>query len=192
MDVDLSPADRDRRLAGAGRPHLGSDLSEVDYLELKGKLGFAVKVDRKRSAVVVARAVLGMANRMPDAAGRQLDGHGVALVGVDRGQVVGAEQVDGAVLHDALEPYLGKDGPGWDYVFLNRPDGLVMAVVVNPPHWGNRIHACRKEYSAEDGSLSVRDGDVFVRVPGKTRPRYRVAKTKRPLGSGPCGRPSPR
>lgn len=121
MDVDLSrlPTGTAGWQALVDHTLALGDLSEVDYLELKGKLGFAVKVDRKRSAVVVARAVLGMANRMPDAAGRQLDGHGVVLVGVDRGQVVGAEQVDGAVLHDALEPYLGKDGPGWDYVFLN-------------------------------------------------------------------------
>ena len=111
-----------------------------------------------------------MANRMPDLAERHLGGHGVVFIGIDNRQVVGAEKVDGAVLHDGLEPYLGVDGPGWDYVYVDHPDGLVLAIVVNPPKWGDRIHACRKEYSADDGSLTVRDGDVFVRVPGKTRP----------------------
>lgn len=146
------------------------DLSEVDYLELKGTLPFAASSDRKRSAVLLSRTVLGLANRMPDSAERHLDGHGVVLVGIDGGILVGAAQVDGAILHDALQPYLGDDGPRWDYVFVNHPDGLVMAVVVDPPAWGDRIHACRKEYAADDGSLKVRDGDVFVRVPGKIRP----------------------
>lgn len=145
------------------------DLSEVDYLELKGKLPFTEKSDRKRSAVVVSRAVLGLANRMPDTAERHLGGFGVVLVGIHDQQVVGAEQVDGAVLHDGLRPYVGDDGPRWDYVYVNHPDGLVLAVVVDPPQWGDRIHACRKSYSADDGSLTVCDGDLFVRVPGKTR-----------------------
>ncbi|ADB34575.1 hypothetical protein Kfla_5569 [Kribbella flavida DSM 17836] len=113
---------------------------------------------------------------MPDAAAKHLGGYGVVLVGLD-GQapagaerVVGAERVDGAVLHDALQPYLGDDGPKWDYMFIDHPTGLVMAVIVDPPQWGDRIHACRKEYSDVDGNLTVRDGDVFIRVPGKTRP----------------------
>lgn len=146
------------------------DLSEVDWLELKGDLPFGDKSDRKRSAVVVARAALGLSNRMPDTADKHMGGHGVVLVGLLGQQVSGADEVDGAVLHDALQPYLGDGGPRWDYVYINHPDGLVLAVVVDPPHWGDRIHACRKEYSAADGNLSVRDGDVFVRVPGKTRP----------------------
>jgi hypothetical protein len=146
------------------------DRSEVDFLELKGRLPFTEKSDRKRSAAAVSRAVLGAANRMPDMAERHLGGHGVVLVGIDEQQVVGAERVDGAVLHDSLEPYVGDDGPRWDYTYVDHPKGLVLAVVVAPPRWGDRIHACRKEYSAVDGSLTIRDGDVFVRVPGKTRP----------------------
>lgn len=172
MDVDLSrlPTGTARWQALVSHALALGDLSEVDHLELKGRLPFESKADRKRSAVIVARAVLGMANRMPDAAERHLGGYGVILVGIDQGEVVGADRVDGAVLHDALEPYVGSDGPGWDYMYVDHPGGLVMAVVVNPPIWGDRIHACRKEYSAEDGNLTVRDGEVFVRVPGKTRP----------------------
>lgn len=152
------------------------DLSEVDWLEIKGALPFKSKTERKRSAVVIARAVLGLANRMPEAALKHLGGYGVVLVGLDGPAVVGAEETDGAVLHDALIPYVGDDGPRWDHQYVNHPDGLVMAVVVDPPSWGDRIHACRKEYSDEaddatrKGSLSVRDGDVFKRAPGKTRP----------------------
>lgn len=146
------------------------DLSEVDWLELKGALPFAAKSDRKRSAVVLARAVLGLANRAPDVASQHLGGFGVVLVGIEGHVIAEAERVDGAVLHDALQPYVGDDGPRWDYVFIDHPNGLVMALVVDNPRWGDRIHAIRKDYSADGGDLTVRDGEVFVRVPGKTRP----------------------
>jgi hypothetical protein len=79
------------------------DLSEVDWLEVKGDLPFGDKSDRKRSAVVVARAALGLSNRMPDTADKHLGGHGVVLVGLLGQQVSGADEVDGAVLHDALQ-----------------------------------------------------------------------------------------
>lgn len=52
------------------------DLSEVDWLELKGALPFTAKPERKRSAVVVARAVLAFANRMLDVAAKHLGGFG--------------------------------------------------------------------------------------------------------------------
>ena len=172
MDVDLSriPAGTAGWCALVDHALALGDLSEVDYLELKGKLPFGEKSDRKRSAVVVARALLGLSNRMPDSAAKHLGGYGVVFVGLKEQDVVAAEAVDGAVLHDALQPYVGDDGPGWDYTFINHPDGLVLAVTVDPPHWGDRIHVCRKGYSADDGTLTVRDGEVFVRVPGKTRP----------------------
>lgn len=172
MPADLSrlPSGQAGWLALVEHALLLGDLAEVDYLELKGGLPFAQAADRKRSAVVLARAVLGLSNRMPDTAAKHLGGHGVVLVGVRGNEVIGAEYIDGAVLHDALVRYLGDDGPRWDYVFVRHPAGLVLAIVVDPPAWGDPMHACRKEYAVDDRSASVRDGDVFVRVPGKTRP----------------------
>lgn len=144
------------------------DLSEVDWFELKGTLSFTARADRKRSAVTLARAVLGMANRMPDTSAKHLSGHGVVLVGIDGHEILGAEQVDGAQLHDALDPYVGQNGLHWDYTFIDHPDGLVMAVTVDPPKWGDSIYTFQKEFS--DDGTNIRDGEIFVRVPGKTRP----------------------
>jgi len=144
------------------------DLSEIDWFELKTTLPFGTKADKKRSAVVLARAVLGMANRMPDAAGKHLSGHGVILVGIQGPAITGAEKVDGAQLHDALDPYVGQDGLRWDYTFINHPNGLVMAITVDPPKWGDPIFTFQKEFS--DAETSIRDGEVFARVLGKTRP----------------------
>lgn len=145
------------------------DLAEVDYLEFKGELPFMDRSARKRSAATLSRAVLGLSNRLPDVAERHLGGYGVVLVGIQGHAVVGAEWVDGAVLHDALQPYVGDDGPRWDYTYVQHRDGLVLAFVVDPPRWGDQIHACRKEFSSDDGKVHVRDGDIFTRVPGKTR-----------------------
>lgn len=173
MDADLS-----RLPAGTGGwralvEHALSlgDLAEVDYLELKGPLSFGNRTDRKRSAVVLSRAILGMANRMPDLAAKHLGGSGVVFIGIDKSRtIVGTDEVDGAVLCDVLDPYVGEDGPRWDHQFIDHSDGLILAVVVDPPRWGDRIHACRKSYSDDSSQLAVRDGEVFVRLPGKTRP----------------------
>jgi len=172
VEADLSrlPTGRSGWLALASYAASLGDLSEVDWLELKGQLRFAERQDRKRSAVVLSRAILGMANRMPEGSPRHLGGYGIVLVGIDSQVVVGTEQVDGAVLRDAIEAYVGNDGPRWDHQFIDHPDGLVLALIVDPPQWGDSIHACRKDYSADDTKLAVRDGEVFVRVPGKTRP----------------------
>jgi hypothetical protein len=173
MDVDLSrlPVGRSGWLALVNHALALGDLSEVDYLELKGALSFGERQSKKRSAVVVSRAILGMANRMPDLAEKHLSGSGVVFIGIDQRQtLVGAESVDAAVLRDLIEPYVGEDGPRWDHQFIDHPEGLVLAVIVDAPQWGDRIHACRKDYSDDASKLSVRDGEVLVRVPGKTRP----------------------
>jgi hypothetical protein len=138
------------------------DKCEVDYLELKGTLSFA-KGDSKASAATIAKAILGMANRMPDVAELHLDGYGVVLVGIAGGVVTEAEEVDGADLRNLVDVYVGNDGPGWTHVYTHHRDGLVLAVVVHPPKWGDRIHAFRKQFG------DYRDGTQFVRLPGATR-----------------------
>ena len=143
------------------------DLSEVGYLELKGALPFGSAQDGKRSAVILARAILGMSNRMPEVAARHLGGHGVVLVGISGQTVTPCETVDPADLRNWITPYLGTDGPGWEPVFIDHPDGLVLAVVSYPPQPGDPIYTCHKDY-AVGRELTVRDGDVFVRRPGKT------------------------
>jgi hypothetical protein len=146
---------------------LGGDISEVEWFELKDRLSFGTRPDRKASAFILAKAIIGMANRMPDAAARHVGGHGVILVGLKDGAVVDAESVDGAMLQDAVGPYITQAGLGWDHQFIQHPNGLVMAVTVNPPKAGDAIFTLRKEYSA--GDKTYREGTVFVRLPGQTR-----------------------
>lgn len=171
MELDLTRLPRGDRSWIALIDYAASvgDLAEATWLELKGRLPLACKPDRTRSGVVLARAIIGMANRMPDAASTSLAGYGVVLVGVSKsGALEGADTVDGADLEQALNPYVGQDGPVWDFRFVQHPSGLVMAVIVDPPAWGDPIRSCRKAFQDNGSKLSVRDGDIFVRRPGKT------------------------
>lgn len=143
------------------------DLAEVDYLELKGALPFERRPAKKRSAYTIGRAILGMANRPTHVAARHLGGNGVVLVGVGAEGVDPVERVDPAVLFDAINPYVGQDGLVWDVVYVDHADGLVMAVVVAPPSPGMPLFTWQKEYS-DDGD-TLRDGDILVRVLGKTQ-----------------------
>lgn len=145
------------------------DLSEVDHLELKTTLPFGDRPDRKRSGALLARQVLGFGNRMPDVAAQHLSGYAVVLVGVSDGKVTGAEEVDGTVLHDAVHPFLGDKGPHWDHQYIAHPDGRVLAIVIDPPQWGDPVFSCVKDFGDSDARTSLRDGDVYVRVRGRTR-----------------------
>ncbi|MET8299158.1 hypothetical protein ABZ729_15575 [Streptomyces sp. NPDC006678] len=78
---------------------------EVGWLEWKSHLDLT---DR-RSFFTIAKAVLGFANRMPDRALRNAEGHGYLLVGVEPGQARGIEEIDSVELYRNLEGYLGSD-----------------------------------------------------------------------------------
>jgi hypothetical protein len=145
------------------------DLSEVDFFELKTILPFDNRTDRKRSGALLARQILGFANRMPDVAAAHFGGFAVVLVGVCGGDVTGAQQVDGTILHDAVHPYLGDDGPHWDYQYIAHDAGPVLAIVVDPPKWGDPLYACIKDFGDAASKASLSDGDVHVRVRGRTR-----------------------
>lgn len=146
------------------------DLSELDYLELKGALSFE-KACARASGATIARAVLGLANRMPDVAGQHLAGHGVILVGIAGGKVVGADEADPAEVRPRITLYVGEDGPGWDFQYVKHPGGLVLVVVVDPPRWGDPIHTWRRETTLNE--RPIREGEIFVRT-SRTQPATSV------------------
>lgn len=103
------------------------DLSEVDWLELKGRLPFMAKGDRKWSAVILARAVLGLANRSPGAAERHLGGHGMDLVWTANSAPQGARSAGRALAEQAWR-FLPLPAPRPRF----NPDD---PAVVNLPTW---------------------------------------------------------
>lgn len=132
--------------------------AESDWVEWKRSVDFSTAEGR----FPLAKNVLGMANRMPETALRNLGGCGYILVGVERGLIVGVDPVDPARLHDWIDPYIGATGPDWQPRYVTVDDKTVAVIEVAPPRHGNPIHALRKEC---DG---FRRGTIFVRKNGKT------------------------
>jgi hypothetical protein len=133
---------------------------ETVWLEWKSTLDLS----SKEGQAAVARCIIGMANRMPEAANRFCEGNGYVLVGAEPGQLLGVTPVDSADLDQGLRPYLGDDGPIWSPHWVEVDGVTVLIVITDRPKWGDAIHILRKGYTDK----KLRDGDIFVRRPGKT------------------------
>lgn len=133
---------------------------EGDWVEWKRSLDFSTTKGR----FPLPKNVLGMANRMPETALRNLDGRGYILVGVEPGSIVGMNPVDPAEFHNWIDPYVKATGPDWQLHYVKVEDKTVAVIEVAPPRPGDPIHALRKECSG------FRRGTIFVRKNGKTHP----------------------
>ena len=112
--------------------------------------------------VAVTRCIVGMANRMPDAAARFCEGRGYIVIGAEPGTIAGLPDEDPADLSQWWTPYLGTDGPRWVPPWVPVQGQAVLVIEVAAPRNGDRLFTIRKE------TTGIRDGDVFVRRPGKT------------------------
>ena len=133
-------------------------VDESDWLEWKSTLDLS----DKRHQFQLSKHILGFANRPPDSASRNCKGYGYIFVGIEPSSSPGVTRLDPAELQDAINPYVGSDGPSWrhSYIQINGTD--ILAIVVDAPKSGDPFHMLRKEY---DGSHS---GTIFVRKQGKT------------------------
>ncbi|RCG17272.1 ATP-binding protein [Sphaerisporangium album] len=142
-----------------------SDADESVWLEWKSTLDLT----KKHAWWHIARAIIGFANRMPDAVARFTEGRAYLVVGISPGALTGVTPIDVVDLDQGLTPYLGKeDQPRWRATFVPLTRGGVTAQVliveIDPPRWGDPPYYICKEY---DGA---RDGEIFIRVNGATRP----------------------
>lgn len=165
LDLDTSAAfRRPQDLVTLVRAVVSAEVSdETEWLEWKSGLDLT----RPDGIVHIARAVLGLANRMPDKAARHAGGVGYVLVGVSPGQLEGVTPIDPAILDDKLNPYLGGSHgprPEWSPIYLQVGGKSVLVIIVEPPQWGDPIFCLSK------GSEKHADGTVLVRRPGKTTP----------------------
>src|SRR6266568_3161617 len=85
---------------------LADPADEADWIEWKSQRPLTTPDGRAG----VARHILGFANRHPDRAGRIAEGCGYLLVGVEPGNLFGADRIDPAELEAGLRPYLGDPG----------------------------------------------------------------------------------
>jgi hypothetical protein len=134
---------------------------ELDWVEWKGPLDLATKA----GCFHVARAVLGMANRLPDRAGLTCRGLGYVIVGVEPSNLLGITSVDPATMDQYLDAYLGgAAGPRYTPTYVPVMSKTTLVVAVEAPKPGDPIFSLRREFD------NTRNGTVFVRKPGRTVP----------------------
>ena len=142
------------------------DEPETDYVEWKSG------TDLKPARAVIAKNILGFANRDVSRAARHLEGTAYLVVGVSPGELSGITPADPAQLVDWISPFLGHgDAPQWDPHYVRVNDLDVLVVSVPAPRLGDRPWPCRKTHdeTAESKTRPVtRDGAIYIRRGGQT------------------------
>jgi len=138
-----------------------SDHDEADWIEWKSTLDLA----GKEGCFQVARAILGLANRLPDRALLTCGGLGYVVVGAEPGSLLGIASVDPAILDEIIQPYLGGvGGPVWAPNYVRVEGKMVLVAVVESPRSDDPILTLRKAFK------NYLSGTVFVRKHGRTAP----------------------
>ena len=140
--------------------HSASPEDETNWLEWKSGLDLFKPRDRFN----LAKAIIGMANRMPEVAEQHCEGFGYVVVGVEPGNRTGVTRIDPAKIQDALQPYLGVNGPRWQHDYVEHEGSYILVISVDSPRLGDPMHYPRKAFNGG------RAGTPFVRRAGKTEP----------------------
>lgn len=136
------------------------DEDENDWIEWKSAVDLGIAEGR----FTAARELLGFANRDPGRSAANLEGHALLVIGAEPGTVHGTARLDGAVLQQALEPYLGSDGPAWEHHYVTAASKSVLIICVRPPAAGDPIYTLRKAYNNnEEGAVFIRRGSKIER-----------------------------
>ena len=130
---------------------------ETNWLEWKCRIDPL----KPEGRFAIARTILGFANRLPDRAAIHAEGCAFMVLGAEPGKLPGQLSIDPSTIEQGLRSYLGTDGPQWQP--QNVPiDGInVIVVTVEPPKWGDPIHALRKGF--HNVGVGGNDGAIFVR-----------------------------
>lgn len=149
-----------------------SDADETDWLEWKSQLDFKPVNKADKSALAhVARAIVGFANRQPDAAKRNAEGYAYFVIGVDPQGYYGVEEIDGVDLDQWIAPLVGEDINWWPtYVHITdegRERLPVLIITVDPPQWGDPIACIRKQLQYPPKEV-LNEATIFIRRWGKT------------------------
>lgn len=116
----------------------------------------------------IAKFILGAANRDPDRAARRLKGHALLVLGVTAdGQMIGIPKFEAHQVEEAVEKYIGKPGPAWDFTLVPTSEGRAVVVIdALPPDPSKQPWLCHRDHPGE----KLADGVVYLRVDGQTRP----------------------
>lgn len=140
---------------------------ELDWIEWK----IAGDLSKRPTQGIIARHVLGLANRLPDRAALHAGGWGYLIMGAQPGSAPGISKVDPALLGQGVQSWLGSEGPAWWPHYDEEMGVPVLVVAVAPPQSGQRAFTLRKDLTVTPpggGSKGYAAGTIFVRHPGRT------------------------
>lgn len=165
LPIDISRAARSlaarRALIEAVRDAPASE-QETHWLEWKGQLDLTARATH----AVLAKAVLGFANRDPDRAQLTMGGTAYLLVGVAPDTFPGVQPVDMARLEPQVVRYAGT-GPQWSGDYVEVDGKTVLVLVVDAPEWGQDPWPAQKTFQPNLGK-GFDAGDLFVRQAART------------------------
>ena len=144
-----------------------SQGDELDWIEWKGSLDLKDKTVRG----ILARHILGMANRLPQQAVAHAAGRGFVVVVAEPGNRSGVPVADPADLSQGIDSFLGPERPSWTMHYGNRAGLPVLIVTAAPPQPGDPVFTLHKELrvvSPTGKQKAYTRGTVFVRHLGRT------------------------
>lgn len=139
---------------------------ETGWLEFKSDLDIALTGKAGRASL--ARAICGMANRLPSVAELHCEGRAYIVIGATPAGLTSVGPFDGADLRNGLAPYLGsgQQQPRWNAYNIALNGGNVLLIEVARPRQGDPIYTIHKTFN--DAGKNIADGNVYVRHSAKT------------------------
>jgi hypothetical protein len=167
IDTSHPLASYEDRTALVGAVVAAQPEDELDWIEWK----LTGDLDKKQTQGTIARHILGMANRLPERAALHAGGYAYLVMGAEPGSSPGVIRVDPANLGQAVQSWLGAEGPAW-WPHYDEEQGVpVLVVTVAPPEPGQRIFTLSKDLTVTapgGSSKGYPAGTIFVRHPGRT------------------------
>lgn len=147
--------------------HSAQPEDECDWLEWKS----ALDLNSRHGQFVLARSILGFANRDPKTATHPLGGTAYVVVGAEPGHIEGVTPIDLADLQPRLAHYLGAPAPFWRHHYVSPredPDRVVLVIEVPAPRVGDIAYPLAHEGTAGPKKPTAPSGTLFIRRGSKT------------------------
>jgi len=181
LQVDSSRAFRSRaQVEVLLRAVLGGDeVDETEWLEWKSRLDLT----KKSGTLMLAKAILGLANRSVERAARFCYGVGYVVVGAAGANTLhGVDGIDLATVEQGITAYVGSgsDAPVFSMAYHDLDTKRVLVVTVEAPRPGDRIYTpCAKPGASKAAptSRTARSSCVPAR-PQPERPALACARWK--------------
>jgi hypothetical protein len=167
FDSAAAPGTAEEAAAVVDAVLAASPTDELDWIEWKISLDLSNKTIRG----ILARHILGMANRLPDRAASHAGGRGFVVVGAEPQNRCGIEAADPADLSQSIDSFLGPERPSWTMHYDHRDGVPVLVVAVAAPRAGDPVFTLHKDLQVVSPSGKRKEyprGTIFVRYPGRT------------------------